>query len=136
MSRLFLVGLALTASGLDACAPGLPEPISPRAAMRFDAELTGLVPGRPQNCLPLRSTANVVAARGRTLLFREGRMVFANETSGGCAALVDQSYAMLTENFGGGALCRGTLAKVVDLQSRGIIRGSCVLGEFTPYRRP
>ncbi len=33
-----------------------------------------------------------------------------------------------------GAILSGI--KVVDLTSNGTIRGSCVLGKFTPYRRP
>lgn len=133
MSRL--LPLAAVVVALAACAPGYDERISPRAAMRFDAELAGLSPGRPQNCLPLRSNASIVAARGETLLFREGRMVYANATSGGCGALADSQYALVTDNFTG-ALCSGTVARVVDLSASGQYRGTCVLGDFTPYRRP
>ena len=133
MSR-FAIFAALSTAALAACAP-YGEPISQREAMRFDSELAGLVPGAPQSCLPPRSSANVVAARGGTLLFRQGRMVYANATGGGCAALADRSYTLVTENFGG-SLCRGSLAKVVDLTSGGVLRGTCVLGDFTPYRRP
>ena len=134
MSRLFIVALA--ASGLAACAPGYDLDRSQHAAMQFDAELAGLVPGRPMNCLPPRSSANVVAARGGVLLFREGHMVYANDTTGGCEDLADSHYAMVSENYGTGAMCRGTLAKVVDLTAGGLLRGTCVLGDFTPYRRP
>ena len=134
MSRLII--LAVLTSGLSACAPGYEEPISTRAAMRFDSELAGLIPGRPQSCLPPRSTASIVAAREGTLLFREGRMVYANATRGGCAAAADNRYALVTKNFGSGALCNGTFAQVVDLTAGGFVRGNCVLGDFTPYRRP
>ena len=133
MSRLVI--LAAAAGAVAACAPGYDQPMSQRAAMRFDSELAGRIAGRPQNCLPIRSTANVVAARAGTLLFREGAMVYASEIGGGCSALADNHYTLVTENFGG-ALCRGSLARVVDLTSGGITRGSCVLGNFTPYRRP
>ena len=135
MSRLLILAAACAASGLAACAPGANEPISTRAAMRFDSELAGLTPGRPQNCLPLRSTASIVAARGGTLLFREGRMVYANKTSGGCDDVANQSYTLVTDNFTG-AMCSGTLARVVDLNTGGMLHGTCVLGDFTPYRRP
>ncbi len=135
MPRLVILAVALAASGLAACAPGYEEPTSPRALMRFNSELAGLVPGRPQSCLPPRSTASVVAARGGTLLFREGSMVYATATRGGCAAAADNRYALVTKNFGSGSLCSGTLAQVVDLTAGGIQRGSCVLGDFTPYRR-
>ena len=133
MSRLLIVAIA--ASGLAACAPVHNVERDQRAAMRFDAEIAGLAAGRPMSCLPPRSTATVVAARGATLLFREGNAVYANETSGGCADIADRQYALVTESFSG-SLCRGSLAKVVDLSAGGIIRGTCVLGDFTPFRRP
>jgi hypothetical protein len=151
MSRLVILAAALAASGLAACAPGAEAPVSPRASMRFDSELAGLTPGRPQNCLPLRSSATIVAARGGILLFREGRMVYANKTTGGCDDIANQSYSLVTDNFTG-ALCSGTVARVVDLNTGGLFRGpvaravdlnaggtlhgTCVLGEFTPYRKP
>jgi hypothetical protein len=136
MSRPLLLLTSLAACGLASCGTGIEPAVSPRAAMKFDAELAGLTPGRPQHCLPPRSTANVVAARGNTLLFREGRMVYANETNGGCSALGDEpDLTLVTESFGS-ALCSGSFTKVVDLHSQGMIRGVCVLGEFTPYRRP
>lgn len=134
MSRLNI--LAILTVGIAGCAPGYDEPIPTRAAIRFDSELAGLTPGRSQTCLPPRSTASVVAARGDTLLFREGRTVYANKTRGDCAEAADSNYALVTKNFGIGALCNGTFAQVVDLTAGGIIRGSCVLGDFTPYRRP
>jgi hypothetical protein len=137
MSRSILLAIAVAATGLGACVPGYEEPVLPRDAMRFDAELVGLAPGKPQSCLPPRSSANVVAARGRTLLFRDGPTVYANETSGGCSALADRHYTMVTESFGGDdGLCRGSWVKVVDLRAAGSLRGSCVLGDFTPFRRP
>lgn len=132
---LRFVILATLTAGLAACAPGYYEPVSQRAAMRFDSQLAGLVAGQPQNCLSGLRSANVVAARGNTLLFRDGGTIYANDSGGGCSALADQSYTLVTENFGG-SLCRGTLARVVDLTSSGVMRGSCVLGHFTPYRRP
>ena len=135
MPRPMIVTAVLGASALAACAPGVDPPVSKRSAMRFDTELAGLAPGRPQSCLSSRSSANVVAARGGTLLFREGRMVYANETGGGCSDLADNQYALVTESFGG-SLCRGSIARVVDLTGSGMVRGTCVLGDFTPYRRP
>ncbi len=136
MPRLATLAIALAASGLAACAPGYEETMSPRALTRFNSELAGLIPGRPQSCLPPRSRASVVAARGGTLLFREGSMVYASATRGGCASAADNSYALVTNNFGTGSLCAGTIAQVVDLTAGGLLRGSCVLGDFTPYRRP
>jgi hypothetical protein len=61
-------------------------------------------------------------------------MVYANATRGDCSEAADGRYALLTKSFSG-ALCSGTFTQVVDLSAQGAIRGSCVLGEFTPYRR-
>jgi hypothetical protein len=133
MLRIIILA-SLTAAGLAACAPGYNEPISQRAAMRFETELAGLAPGRRQSCLPPRSTASFVAARDGVLLFREGRTVYANNSRGGCAEAADGRYALVTRNFSG-TLCNGTFAQVVDLGAHGVIRGTCVLGDFTPYRR-
>ena len=133
MSRLLTA--AVLAAGVAACAPVHDVKGERRAAAKFDAELAGLVAGPPQSCLPSQSRATVVAARGPILLFREGRMVYANDTSGGCASLANGHDTLVTESFGA-SLCRGSLAKVVDLQAGGMIRGSCVLGDFRPFRRP
>ncbi len=133
MSRLMILAAATTA--LVGCSYGYDQPMAQRSAMKFDAELAGLVPGQPQNCLSNVRTNNIVAERGGTLLFRDGTTVYANETGGGCEGLVSNNYTLVTENFGS-ALCRGSLARVVDLTSNGITRGTCVLGQFTPYRRP
>lgn len=134
MSRLLIVAFA--AIGLAACTPGYDLERSQRAAMKFDAELAGLVPGPTQSCLPSRSTANVVATRNGVLLFREGRTVYANSTTGGCDELADSQYALVTDTHGVGSLCSGTMARVVDLSAGGSLRGVCTLGEFTRYRRP
>jgi hypothetical protein len=103
--------------------------------MRFDAELAGLVAGRPQSCLSNLRSNNIVAEREGILLFRDGATVYANHTGGGCSGLANNNFTLVTDNFGG-SLCRGTLARVVDLTANATIRGTCVLGDFTPYRRP
>jgi hypothetical protein len=134
MSRLLIA--AAFAAGVAACAPMHDVEGERRAATKFDAELAGMAPGRGMSCLPTRSTASVVAARGPVLLFREGRRVYANHTSGGCEAAANGHYALVSQNYGGGGtLCRGTIARVVDLTGGGIVHGSCALGDFTPYTR-
>ena len=135
MSRL-LIAATLAAGSLAACNPVYDVERSRAAAMRFDAELAGLAAGPSRSCLPPRTQANVVAARDGVLLFRDGRTVYANQTSGGCEDIADMQYALVTENFGSGGLCRGSLAKVVDLTSGGLLRGTCILGDFRAYRRP
>jgi hypothetical protein len=43
-------------------------------------------------------------------------------------------YAIVTRQFGGGGLCSGEIAEVVD-PTTGISISSCSFGEFVPYRR-
>jgi hypothetical protein len=133
MSRLMILGVA--AAVLAGCSAQYDQAVAQREAMKFDAQLAGLVPGRPQSCLSNLRTNNIVAEREGVLLFRDGSTVYATDTGGGCHGVLDNNYTLVTENFGG-SLCNGTLARVVDLTAGGGIRGTCVLGDFTPYRRP
>ena len=66
------------------------------------------------------------------MLFRDGpRRVYRNELLGNCSGVGDQNYALVTNSYSG-RLCRGDIAKVVDLQS-GMMVGSCAIGDFVPY---
>ena len=51
----------------------------------------------------------------------------------GATTLADQSYTLVTDNFTGADVQRH-VARVVDLNTGGMLRGTCVLGDFTPYR--
>jgi hypothetical protein len=71
-----------------------------------------------------------------TVLFRDGaNRIYRNELRGSCNGLGSDSYALVTNSIGGGQLCRGDIARVVNVSS-GMAVGSCVIGEFVPYSVP
>ena len=132
MRGILLLGLgAVTAScSYTATAPVGP---SPMAQDRLVRELSGLVPGQPESCLPRYRSQDMIVVDDRTLLFREGRnRVYRNNLNGSCP--VGGGYALVTRSTGSG-LCRGDIAEVTDVQNR-VTVGSCVLGDFIPYTRP
>ncbi len=128
-----LLSLALAATGLAACAPYEARPVSAREAREFDEALSGRVAAPSVSCLPAYRTGNFVASRDGAMLFRDGATTYLTQTGGGCDRFSDNGYTLVTESFGGG-LCRGTIARVVDLHS-GATVGSCTIGDFTPFRR-
>lgn len=105
---------------------------SERAQATFERELAGKTAGRAEKCLPLQRSRDMVKIDDSTILFRDGRTVYVNTTLGACNNMGDQSYALVTRNFGP-QLCRGDIATVTDMTS-GITVGSCALGDFVPYR--
>jgi hypothetical protein len=68
-----------------------------------------------------------------TVAFRSGSTVYVNDMRGGCTNLRSH-YAIVTRQFGGGGLCSGEIAEIVD-PTTGISVSSCSFGEFVPYRR-
>ena len=99
---------------------------------RLDAVLTGYVAGEARSCVNARDLRGPTAYGERTLVFREGRTLWGNQTSGGCEDAGRD--ALITRQFGP-QLCRGEIARTADLVS-GFQSGSCSLGEFVPYRKP
>ena len=100
--------------------------------------LAGRVAGKAQTCLPMLRSHDMVRIDDNTLLFRDGaRRIYRSELNGGCYGLGSPSYALVTGTVGGAGsqLCRGDIARTVDL-STGTTVGSCVIGDFVPYTRP
>jgi len=108
-----------------------------RSEAKLQKELAGRVAGRPVDCLPTFSSADMVRIDDDTVLFRDGPdRIYRNELRGSCSGLGEQGYALVTNSFGGGGrICRGDIARVVDMSTRMNV-GSCVIGEFVPYTRP
>ena len=103
-----------------------------REQAQLDAVLEGYQPGEPRSCVNSRDLRGPTAYGERTLVFREGRTIWVNETSGGCDDAGRD--ALITRQFGP-QLCRGEIARTADLVS-GFQSGSCSLGDFVPYRKP
>ena len=131
MRGILLLGLgAIVAS----CSNAPPVGPSPMAQDKLARELAGLVPQPAQACLPNYRSQDMVVIDENTLLFRDGRnLVYRNNLNGGCSNLGGQ-YALVTKTFGS-RLCRGDIAQVADLHNNMVV-GSCILGDFVPYRRP
>lgn len=104
------------------------------------AELRGLNPSVPQNCIDSYHLRDVQGEpHGSTLLYRiNARLVYRNDTSGGCDGLaqgdtlVDQNYP--GNRYGNTKLCRGDL-----LYSRSVRdanpSGSCTRGVWIAYTK-
>jgi hypothetical protein len=126
--------LAVAATGLAACetADSPPDARSAYQQRTYDREITGKVAGRPEKCLPLQRSNDMVVIDDDTILYRDGRTTYLNRPLGSCNMLGRGSYALVTRSTGS-ALCRGDIANVVDA-STGVTVGSCALGDFVPYR--
>ena len=132
-----LISLILTATSLAACAAGMagPQPRSLRAENELKQALGEKVAGHPVDCLQSRSSGDMQIIDDNTILVREGRGTYVQTSHGSCAPLGSGTYTLVTQSFGGMGLCRGDIARVVDLRG-GITVGSCSLDSFVPFERP
>ena len=131
-----LISLILAAGFVSSCTAEMAgsEPRNLRAENELRQALAGKVAGRPVDCLQARTSGDMQIIDDSTILFREGRRTYVQAPRGGCAPLGSGTYTLVTQSFGGTGLCRGDIARVVDLQS-GFTVGSCSLNEFVPFER-
>lgn len=101
----------------------------------FRKALAGRIPGKPVDCLSSSRSRDMQVIDDDTILFRDGRTTYVQAPRGGCSPLGSGHYTLVTQSFGGQGLCRGDIARVVDL-SGGFTVGSCVLESFVPFERP
>ncbi len=132
-----LISLILAASFLGSCTASMagPPPRNLRAENELRQALAGKVAGRPVDCLPTRRSNDMRVIDDNTILFRDGRRTYLQAPRGGCAPLGSGHYTLVTQSFGGMGLCRGDIARVVDLQN-GFTVGSCSFDDFVPFDRP
>lgn len=101
---------------------------------KLDKALAGLTPGKPTDCLPSLPTTRQTEGIGQTILYRVDRsLIYRNDTGGGCERIA-RGDALVTVSPSG-RLCRGDIARTVDLVAR-FPTGSCSLGSFVPYTAP
>lgn len=129
--RLLMIPIAATM--LAACETG-PETMtrSDSDQRAYDRALAGKSAGKPEKCLPTFRSNDMTVIDDHTILFRDGRTIYVNNTLGRCSSLGNSGYALVTRNIGP-QLCRGDIATVVDTQT-GMTVGSCAMGDFVPYR--
>lgn len=129
-----LVSAAAFAATMTASVSAQPEAANPRAekeAARLAKALDGKVAGKPVSCISLRDIRSTKGYGERTMLYEVNRgLVYRNDPAGGCPMRDDRTIVTRTP---GTQLCRGDIALVRDLTT-GFDYGSCVLGDFVPYR--
>ena len=124
MKTLAYVGAALTLGSTMAIAASTPQE-------RIDKELGGWVAGPPERCVDLRKIT-ATAAYGDTMLFKVRSAIKYRTQSTGCpAARVGLSIVTNTDYA---KLCSGDAVGLMDLEND-MVAGSCMVGEFTPFRR-
>ena len=130
----FLLIAATAIVTLTACESVDHQPAQRTASQQqsFDRALAGKVAGKPQSCLPLQRSNDMVVIDDNTIIYRDGRTTYVNTPLGGCNNLGNGSYALVTRS-NGSQLCRGDISEVKDLTA-GITVGSCALGDFVPFR--
>ncbi len=130
------VAMLLVAAALTSCST--PMGSSPEVGARSQAELQRLLAGRTAgpavSCLPPGRSGDMTTIAGGTVVFRSGSTYYVNQMRGGCPGLNSQN-TIVTRHFGGGGLCSGEIAQIVQ-PTAGFTVGSCVFGDFVPYRRP
>lgn len=127
--------IAAAATSLVACETTDYQPAQRTAQQQatYNRELAGKTPGKAESCLPLQRSNDMVVIDDGTILYRDGRTTYVNQTLGSCNMLGRGSYALVTRSGNGSMLCRGDISNVVDATT-GMTVGSCALGDFVPYR--
>jgi hypothetical protein len=126
--RWLLISLAL--AGCAAGATGW----NAREQAALERDLGGRVAGEPESCIPWRSTQSLHAVGDGRLVYREGRTIWVNQPMTECRGM-ESTDTLIVEMRGGSRYCRGDHVRA--LESGSSIPGPmCVLGDFTPYRRP
>jgi hypothetical protein len=131
------IALIVAGAGLAACSTA-PQPVvrSAEKQAEYVKLVEGKVAGPATSCLPSYNADDMRVIDDNTVVFRQGaRRVYVAHLEGGCPNLGRGGFAMVTKQFGNGALCSGQIATVVDTGS-GMTVGSCVFGNFTPYTTP
>jgi len=129
-AALIILAAAVSACGATTAA----GPRSAKAETKLQDALRGKVAGAPISCLPSYRASDMVVIDDNTILFKDGsNLVYRQDPPGGCSPLGRGYYTLVTKTIGSGGLCRGDIARVVDLSSHFTV-GSCAFGDFIPYR--
>jgi hypothetical protein len=121
--------LAVFLSGCVTASDGLA-----REEAALARELEGRVAGEPVSCIPMRAGQSLQISGPETLVLREGRTTWVNRLERSCRGLrpLDQ---LIVEPSLGGRYCRNDRFRAQPVGTT-IPGPYCLLGNFTPYRRP
>ncbi len=126
--------MALSLLPLAGCMAEPPMELSAEAQTELAAVTEGREAGPPRSCVPQRDLAGNRSVGDAAIVFqtRSRNLVYVNRPAAGCPE-IRSGYALRTRTTIN-QLCSGDIVEVFDPVS-GFSRGSCGLGEFTPYRR-
>jgi hypothetical protein len=130
------LSLLLLGATLAGCAATAEQPTrSASKQEEYQRLIAGKVAGPPVSCLPEYRANDMIVIDESTVVFKQGgNRLYVAHMPGGCSNLGRAPYTMVTRQVGSQGLCRGDIAQIVDPVNR-ITVGSCVFGDFTPYRR-
>lgn len=120
--------------GASSIAPAQTDSYSDKASSKLAKALAGRSPGNPVSCISNTRGSDMQVIDDRTILFREGGTVYVQKPAGGCYGLGNGIYTLVTRLHGSNRLCRGQIGELVD-RVTGSTYGSCVFGDFVPYRK-
>jgi hypothetical protein len=108
---------------------------SPEAQQKFDRAVAGLVAQPTVPCMSTFNAYQTTVIDDQTVAFRFGsNRVYVAHMPGGCSNLATPPYTMVTREVGSAQLCRGDIVNIVDPHN-GFTVGSCIFGDFTPYKK-
>ncbi len=132
-----VISVLIVGTALASCTTAPPQPTrTAEKQQEYQQLITGKVAQAPISCLPHYRANDMRVIDDDTIAFRDGNnQVYVAHMQGGCNNLAGGQFALVTRQFGSSDLCRGDIARVVDLPN-GMTVGSCSFGDFTPYVRP
>ena len=126
--------MILLGAVVASCTTTPPEPRTAEAEAHLSKLLAGKVAGPALGCIPFYNGNDMIIVDDSTVLFKKGSTLYRNDFNGGsCDNIGSGFYTLVTERHGSG-MCNGDIARVMDVKS-GTQIGSCVWGDFTPYKK-
>jgi hypothetical protein len=125
-------GAALIATSTIAVAEK--DSYSAKSAEKLGKALAGRTAGQPVGCISNMRGSDMTVIDDYTILFKEGGTIYVQKPHGGCYGLGNGNYSLVTRIAGSNRLCSGQIGELVDRVS-GYSYGSCVFGDFVPYRK-
>ena len=117
---------------LPACATGDTN-WAEREQTALDAELATRVAGESRSCVYANPTSSLVVRARTNFVYHDGRTIWLSRPIHGCAGFRPDSTLLV--ELRGSQYCRGDRVRGLDPGSA-IPGPLCVLGDWTPYRRP
>src|SRR6478735_10928131 len=95
--------------------------------------LAGRTAGEAQSCIPLRPISDSTTIEGVGVVYEIGATRYLMRFQRGCPQL--ESNRTLITKSPQSQRCRGDVADVVTQSPPAIFMGSCIYGDFVPYKK-